>query len=177
VEGALDRGIRHPSRGGGERGLGGGLVSASPASKRKQTGVGSRSLRRERQRWNRIVAAGRQRPRHAPEIPIIRGGVHAPISIHQSAYGVVKRSYPRGSQPWGAQTSQGENQHPPRNARDAGTRYGSSSKQTSVGFISTGAVALKSGNAGLSPKEAWAHPGRCGRVEKRRIGERVDPSS
>jgi len=54
---------------------------------RRELAVGL--LRRERQRWNRIVAAGRQRPRHAPEIPIIRGGVHAPISIHQSAYGVV----------------------------------------------------------------------------------------
>lgn len=79
--------------------------------------------------------------------------------------------------------------HPPRNARDAGTRHGSHGWQTLVVFIlvfeASSRALTRSGAPAHSSRRARAkvsarrkrglHPGRCRHVERRRKGERVAP--
>jgi hypothetical protein len=67
----------------------------------------------------------------------------------------------------------GKEESTPSERARCGYTLRQSSWQTSVGFI---LVCIACG-AGLSRKETRAHPGRCGRVEIGRKGERVGPLS
>lgn len=98
-----------------------------------------------------------------------RRGEHAPMQIHRSECRVVKRKdtlegrvMRRPNAVWQVQ--------PPSKRTRCGYTLRQSSWQKSVGFILT-CIACE---AGLSLKEARAHPGRCGRAERWRKGERVD---
>jgi len=121
VEGALDRRNRFSSRSGGKSGLGGGrsVVLAREKGGRLSSGNYDGSVRGEiaSSPWEDNARATRRKSD-------FRRGEHAPMTIHQSEYGVVKRFIFSRVEPRSAQTQCGE-YNPPRNARDAGTRYGS----------------------------------------------------
>lgn len=97
---------------------------------------------------------------------------NCPISlrVHQSGCGVVKRSYPRGSSLSAPKRGEARRVvrkgrsliHPPRIARDAGTRYGSHGWQTSVEFI------LAHQHLGQSRKRLGRGP-RCASARRKRV--------